>query len=571
MAFVRTVKVKSPTGKIQEYVRIVEAYWENKKPKQRVIANLGNIVSLKKDIRKIINGLLKVSGEDKIFFADEGKLKTVKEYGVKYVTEKIWEELGIGEEIKKNLQKTKGTLDYENWILMMVVNKLSDPCSKLGIFRWLKGVWWPNHNFDERVCSEELELGKYIKLCKKEVMKFYRAMDYLIKMKKKLENHLYNKLSDLFSLNMDLVFYDVTSSYFEGGEADGFKMFGYSRDKKPGKLQIVIGLIMCNGLPIGHEVFEGNRLDKKTVKEVIKKLKEEFKINRCIFVGDRGLITDENIEDIEKNGFDSILALRRRRAKEAKKILIGDGEKIFCRESEELEWREVNLPDGTRYIVCRNPKIAEETRKDREENLKKLEVELNELTNKVNSQKKPKIKTIVKEVENILKSKHGSRYFNYKIDEKERKLKFYRKEEAIKLEEALDGVYILRTKEKKIEAVKIIEAYKELTDIERSFRMMKSVLDIRPYFHRLEDRIRAHTFICYLAYLIFRYIERKMKADGFNMSGERAFETLKHLSIGVLEIGDEQKAYVCEPSVWQQRIFKSLGLKPPPRIMTEKN
>jgi transposase len=140
-------------------------------------------------------------------------------------------------------------------------------------------------------------------------------------MKKELEKHLYLKLRDLFSLKVDLVFYDVTLSYFEGEGPLSLAKKGYSRDQKPGKNQIVIGLIMCNGLPIGHEVFEGNRVDKKRVKEILSKLKEEFEIDRLIFVGDRGLVTKENLEELEKNGFESILALRKRRNNEVKRIL----------------------------------------------------------------------------------------------------------------------------------------------------------------------------------------------------------------------------------------------------------
>ena len=145
----------------------------------------------------------------------------------------------------------------------------------------------------------------------------------------------------VLNLKVDLVFYDVTSSYFEGAGPEGFARLGYSRDHEPGKRQVVIGLIMCNGLPIGHEVFEGSRLDKETVKDIVKKLKEKFAINRCIFVGDRGLVTKENLKELEGNGFDSILALKRRRNNQVRGLLLGRGPLILCRESEDLEWREV--------------------------------------------------------------------------------------------------------------------------------------------------------------------------------------------------------------------------------------
>lgn len=246
----------------------------------------------------------------------------------------MWQKLGLEGLVEKILKRKKVELDYGNWIKMMVVNKLSDPRSKLGILEWLSGVWWPEHGFSEKVLETigEIEDGEKEKIAKREVMKFYRALDHLLEMKEEIENHLYWRFRDLFSMEVDLIFYDLTSSYFEGKGPEGLACLGYSRDHEPGKSQIVIGLIMCNGLPIGHEVFEGNRVDQKTVKEILAKLKNQFKIKRCIFVGDRGLVTKENLEVLEKyEGFESILALRKRRNKEVKEIMLGKGALIYCR------------------------------------------------------------------------------------------------------------------------------------------------------------------------------------------------------------------------------------------------
>ena len=203
---------------------------------------------------------------------------------------------------------------YEKYIRMMVVNKLSDPESKLGIFRWLNGVWWPDSEFPEELHNESLKPEEQKGMAKREVMKLYRAMDEMIKKKEELERHIYHKLRDLFSIEVDIIFYDLTSSYFEGRGPEGLARLGYSRDNEPGKTQIVVGVIMCNGFPIGHEVFEGNRVDKKTVKEILDKIKGQYKIDRCIFVGDRGLISKENLEELEKGKeFDSILALKKKK------------------------------------------------------------------------------------------------------------------------------------------------------------------------------------------------------------------------------------------------------------------
>ncbi|MEA3421779.1 MAG: IS1634 family transposase, partial [Acidobacteriota bacterium] len=524
MAFVRTLKVKSSSGQIHTYARIVENYRDRKKRKQRVIANLGNVTTLKKNYKQILNGLARVVGKEHPLFKDDLKNKAVKEYGVYYVVGKLWELLKLNSVISHFLEKEKVSLDYAKWIQMMVTNKLSGPKSKLGIFEWLKGVWWPDNGFDSRVFDESLSPLEHEKIRKVEVMKFYRALDHLLKMKVEVENHLYFEFRDLFNMKVDLVFYDVTSSYFEGNGPKNFAVRGYSRDHEPGKNQIVIGLIMCNGLPIGHEVFEGTRVDKKTVNEVLNKLKEQFEIEKCIFVGDRGMISPENLGELEAHGFESILALKKRRNNEVKEILLGPEPLIYCRLNKELEYREVKGENGLRYIVCHNPEVGKEQRKYREENLQELQSQLNKLKEKVNSQKKPQIKRIIRQVEEILSHKHGRRFFNYKVDEKTRKLSYWQKEESLKLEEALDGVYILRTCEPNLTPVRVIYAYKELIDVERAFRTMKSVIDLRPFFHRDWDRVRAHVFICVLAYLLNRVVDRALKKAGIKLSAERAYE-----------------------------------------------
>jgi transposase len=567
MAFIRTVKVKTSSGKVEEYVRIVEAYREGGRQKQRVIAHLGNITSLKSDAKKIVNGLLRVVGEKPLTFISEGRFLRAKEYGVRFVVESVWDELGFGKLVKKYLRQRKANLDYDRWIRMMVVNKLSDPLSKLGIFRWLSRVWWPGHGFQEEACNESVNPEEQLELSRAEVVKFYRAMDYLFKIKEEIENHTYHLVRDLFHCEVDLIFYDLTSSYFEGEGPEEIAKKGYSRDHEPGKNQIVVGILLCNGMPIGHEVFEGSRVDKKTVKEISEKISNQFKISRCIFVGDRGLISSENLKELEdEKKFESILALKRRRNREVREVLGNkDHSLIFCRESEEFEWLETKGDDGIRYLICRNPSVEVEQREQREKNLALLEESLKELQVKVNVMKHPSIKNVVKRVEEILQHKHGRRCIDYKIDEKTRKLSFWRKEEALLLEEKLDGVYILRTREEELSPLEIIKAYKDLMVVERAFRTMKSSLDLRPLRHHKADRVRSHVFICVLAFFFTKYLEKKLMEHKVSLSAEMAWESLKNLSVGQLDFNGTTHSYVSEPTYYHKLIFKSLGLQPPNR------
>jgi transposase len=568
MAFIRTVKVKTSSGKIEEYVRIVESYRDNGRQKQRVIAHLGNKRSLKKDAKKIVNGLLKVVGDKPLIFASDGKLLEAKEYGVRFVAEALWEELGFNRLVKKRLRQRKADLDYSRWIRMMIVNKLSDPESKLGMFRWLNRVWWPGHGFREDVCDESRKPEDQLELSRIEVMKFYRAMDYLFKMKEEIENHIYHLVRDLFHLEVDLIFYDLTSSYFEGEGPGDLARKGYSRDHEPGKKQIVIGILLCKGMPIGHEVFEGSRVDKKTVKEISAKIKNQFKINRCIFVGDRGLVSRENLTELEEEKeFESILALKRRRNREVQDILFKNRPLIFCRESEAFEWMETKGDDSIRYIICRNPSIEVEQREQREKHLASLEESLEELTTKINAMKHPSIKNIIKQVEEILKHKHGKRCIDYSVDEKSRELRFWRKEEALLLEEKLDGVYILRTREEELSALEVVKAYKDLMIVERAFRTMKSSLDLRPLRYHKADRVRSHVFICFLAFFFSKYLENTLASHKISLSADMAWESLKNLSVGQLDFNGITHSFVSEPTYYHKLILKSLGLKSPNRTI----
>lgn len=574
MAFVRMVKTTSKTGESYEYLRIVESYWDKGKRKQKVIANLGNIAVLRKDIKQIVNGLLQRTGNKPLVFAEDLRNEQDKEYGAGYLASFMWQELGLENLTEKILKGKKVELNYGNWIKMMVVNKLSDPKSKLGIFEWLSGIWWPGHGFDERVLETvvAVEEEEKARIAKKEVMKFYQALDHLLGMKEEIENYLYYRFRDLFSMEVDLVFYDLTSSYFEGNGPEGFAKLGYSRDHEPGKPQIVIGLLMCNGLPIGHEVFEGNRLDKKTVKEILAKLKNQFRIARCIFVGDRGLVTKENLKVLEEyEDFESILALRKRRNKEVKEIMLTKVPLTYCRFNDNLEYREVSGKDGLRYIVCRNPGMAKEQREDRQNDMVEIEKELGKLKAKVDSQKRPSLKKIVKGIEEILSHRRGRRLYKYELDEAHRSFKYFKNDEGIRLENELDGIYILRTYEKDLSPEEIIESYKDLQDVERAFRSLKTPLELRPFFHHKERRVRAHIFICVLAYTIQKVVEKMLRDRDINLTGEKVFRLFKQMGVAVMKIGEESYVYVSEPTYMQQKILKALKVQPPPRIIMNPN
>lgn len=214
-------------------------------------------------------------------------------------------------------------------------------------------------------------------------------------------------------------------------------------------------------------------------------------------------------------------------------------------------------------------KIAKEQREERQEDIVEIEKELEELKAEIKGQKKPSLKKIVKRMEEILSSRYGYRLYKYELDEKNKSFKYFRNEEAIRLENELDGVYILRTYEKGLSPKEIIESYKDLQDVERAFRSLKTPLEIRPFYHHKEERVRSHILICILAYTIQKVVEKMLRDRGINLTGEKVFNLFKQMGVAVIKVGEESYAYTSEPTYMQNRILSSLKVKSPPRIIRE--
>jgi len=324
----------------------------------------------------------------------------------------------------------------------------------------------------------------------------YGAMDYLLKEQGAIEK----RLAQRHLREATLVLYDLSSSYFEGHTCP-IAMRGYSRDKRRGSLQIVYGLL-CDqdGRPVAVEVFKGNTIDHQTVQSQIAKLKARFGLQRIIFVSDRGMVTKANLTALSEQHIDWITALKAPQVKELKAqgsipLSLFDDRNMAEIESEEFP--------GERLIVCRNPLLAAERARKREELLRATETKLRPIQERVERgtlRGKDKIGLKVGAVCNAYKmSKH------LELNIEDHCFTFARKEEQITAEAALDGIYILRTSVRAdtVNTADVIRSYKHLQKVERAFRTMKSDdLQIRPIHHRLEDRVRAHVFLCMLAYYL---------------------------------------------------------------------
>ena len=296
------ISKSTKNGKSYEYLVISESiHVTGKGSTTRNIANLGNIKRFKRqDVANLIDGFIRIFKLENYCLSEDVQLLESLEHGSIIFWQKIWDELGLSKTIKSQVKvKNKRIkLEVEKYVQMMVINRCVDPLSKLGVTRWI-----------ERTCYKEMAGYKDLDF---DVTYFYRSMDHLLKVKDDLEFAIFEKLKDLFSVNVKLTFYDITSSYFYTDNCEIGKN-GYSRDNRPDRQQIVIGVVTSfEGYPIKHYVFEGNRKDETTVKQVVGQLKKEYNIEDTTFVGDRGMITKLNLARLEGEGFDYIMGVKHR-------------------------------------------------------------------------------------------------------------------------------------------------------------------------------------------------------------------------------------------------------------------
>jgi hypothetical protein len=398
--------------------------------------------------------------------------------------------------------------------LALIVERLIDPAAKLATARAL----------DETTALNSL--GLTLGLGKVNVKEVYAALDWLGMAQPSIENafarrHLHDGT---------LVLYDVSSSYVEGRCCE-LAHFGHSRDSRRDKMQIVYGLLCSpDGRPIAIEVFEGNTGDPSTVGNQITKLKERFGLKRIVMVGDRGMITDARIrDDLKPAGIDWITALR---APSIQQLAAENGPlqlSLFDeRDLAEIESKE--LFPGERLVVCKNHALAEERRRKRNELLDATEQDLKNIQKRIVRKRKPLrgADEIGLAVGKVISRRKVAKHFDLTITDDS--LSFTRDHAAIAKEGALDGFYVLRTNvtTDALSSENTVRAYKSLARVERAFRSLKTTdLDIRPIYHWVSPRVRAHVFLCMLAYYLEWHMRQALAPMLFDDHDRAAGEALR--------------------------------------------
>lgn len=532
--FLKEVRINRKE-KVYRYLRLLESYRQKGEVKQRVLATFGNLDTLGEDtLNNLAKALIAFANRkkksDPSLSLNDPVSNRVFAYGDCLLIEHLWQKLNLPTLISKCLSQRKLTFALPLAVLVMVINRLLKPKSKLSVEKWQKRIFLPSLK-----SSPCLEYNHFL-----------RTLDALSLVKPRLEKYIFSQLTNLFNLKLNLVFYDLTSVYFEGLKCP-LAAFGYSRDHRSDARQVVLGLLVTDeGLPIAHEVYTGNTSDKSTLIHTIDKLKTTFEIKRIIFVADRGIVSQKNITEITISDYEYIISLRKRANRQVLDLL-----------SKQLEFTEVetNLKaaevkkDAIRYILCKNTQKETEDKTFRENLIAKVKLELEKLKSKrVNFKYHHRI---IASVAKILQRTNTAKYFTYSFTQADG-FSFHLNEPAIKTEESLDGLWVLQTNANNLPLKEVINAYKNLASIESAFRQIKDFLKIRPIYHYSESRVKGHVFICVLAYLIEKIISNQLLNKNIPFSAQEALEQLSdlklvenewnsHLIYSVTKITNEQK------------------------------
>lgn len=563
--FLRIVKARGRKGEKHEYVRLVESFWEEGRSKQRVVANLGRKDLLAPHLDDLVRLLQDERGEGRwVRAADVAPQESVC-WGPFLVASRLWRELGLLEILDglERLGKSRQSIPLADRALVLVAARLCRPSSEHGLAAWLDTDYICDRR-GRRWLPPWEEHGR-VRVNLSWLQRWYRTLDELVKHKEEIEESLYLKLRDLFSLEVDMVFYDLTSSYFEGKGPASLGHYGYSREGKPDNRPDIIGvgLVMANGWPIAHHVFPGNWRDAQTVEGVVDDLERRFGLRRVIFVGDRGMVTTGNIALLRMRGHGYLVGLQRRRREEIYRLIESAGEEwLECPSSGvkgSRTWvQEVAGEDpGVRVFIVNSEERLEYERGMREECMKRTRAALEKLARRMAQGKLKVPEKIGAAVARILSRHHGHRYYGWEL--KEGKLHYFECPN-LEREKAYEGKYLIQTEEQDITPIQAVESYKELSQVERAFRQLKDVIQMRPIYHRQDNRVRGHIFVATLAFLLEHALERKLRRAGVGLSAEEALHALQTVHIVDTEVGEETKRGCTAGRSRGRKVLESLGI-----------
>lgn len=555
--------VKITTSGGRRYVQLVESYRDDAgRVKKRTVATLGRLDQVGGELDSVINGLLKISGRDPMGerpSVPSVAFESARALGDVWALTELWKELGFGA-LRRVFRRTRHTTDVEALIRVMVLNRLCDPDSKLGVLRWLETVALPE--LDVKAITHQQLL---------------RSMDALMDHQAAVDAVVTGLLRPLVDQDLSVVFYDLTTIRAEGlttVEGD-VRAFGMAKEGLIAR-QFMLGVVQtADGLPIYHEVFAGNAAETTTLLPTLTTVLERFpEVRRLILVADRGLLSLDNLEALEAvrlasgEPLEFIIAVPGRRYHEFAELL-DPFQRAHCAQATEevtgeLAWQ------GRRLIVAHDPATAAQQTAQRNAQIAALVGQGEQWAGKLveqdggvkhrgrklsDSGAKARFYHAVCEahLSKIIRVDLKAELFCYEIDETARALA-----------ELMDGKLLLVTNAQDLAPAEVVTRYKALADIERGFKVLKSEIEIGPVYHRLPERIRAHASICFMALILHRIMRTRLRAAHTSLTPERALEQLHRIQHHRVRLGGaEPVTGVSSINAQQNEVLSALRVKKP--------
>jgi DDE family transposase len=566
--YLRTIQRRNKDGSVTRYVQLAHNHRRGRSTQAEVLVQLGREDRLDMDgLRRLVGSIIRyldgagvlpataAAGHDQALAVESSRT-----LGAVWLLDGLWQRLGVAEALRGVLGARRFTTDVERVLFALVANRAVDPMSKLSAAEW--------------ACHD----AAIPRLAGMDDDQAYRAMDLLVEAdaQARVQEAVFFAAAHLLNLEVDLLFFDTTSTFFQReGEETGpgaFRVYGHSKDHRPDLPQIVIGLAVTReGIPVRVWCWPGSTNDQTVLKQVKDDLRG-WRLSRVVTVVDRGFSSDDNLAYLTRAGGHWIAGQRLRDGRaEVAEVLARQGRYQQVRDN--LRVKEVRLGSGDaarRFVLCHNPEQAERDRVQRQQAVERLEAELERIAAlRAKAAKHAKAKTAarggrqIQQADDHLKAECALRDHpslgRWLRQTPGGRLVIDRAK--LKAEAKLDGKFLLSTSDPDLSAEDIALGYKNLLEAERAFRDLKTTLELRPVWHRLERRIRAHVLLCWLALLLVRVAERQT-----GQTWRRVNLELGRLHLVTLAGAAGRVEQTTALTSTQRELFTATGIAPPPRV-----
>jgi transposase len=554
-------------GKRHGYWALVESRRTARGPRQHVVAYLGGLEEAARvgiqeaaDPHSQAQRELFAHTEPEWVAVDVKRVRVERSlmFGGAWLGHQILCKLGVVEFLQQSMPRGREQISWPAMAMVLVLGRLCDPSSELHL---------AEQSYEASALSDLLGVPAE----KVNDDRLYRALDQLLPHKAALEKHLKTRLGELFQLEYDLLLYDVTSTYFEGqAEGNSEAKRGYSRDHRPDCKQVNIALVVSRqGLPLGYEIFEGNRHDSTTVEEIVAAMEKQYGKADRIWVMDRGMASEDNLEFLKQEGRRYILGTAKGMLKKFEQDLLAKEWRVV---HEGLEVRLCPAPDGKEvFIVCRSAERREKEKAMHQRFEERIEEGLKKIANSCGKKRQTPVKMAERVGRLLGQNTRAAKLFEVSVTQDEAggaQLKWSKVEAWRNWARLSEGCYLLRSNVVNWTGEELWRAYVQLTEAESAFRIQKSDLALRPIWHQKKERVHAHILVCFLTYVVWKTLAQMCRQAGLGDEPRKVFEQLHQIQIVDVILptrsGVEiRKRCISHPTEHQAILLQRLGLQLP--------